>query len=173
MRTISDIAREVADRLEAEDEELDRLESVSDLMKVRYMYLAGDCDAFAVALHRVTGWPIRRVSSEEHGSMHRVVQAPDGRLLDAAGWIDESELCRRYAVQQVTLSPPGGEELAFVSGLDDEEGIVAELVDAVVALRTFDWAPFGEPDFVAMAGRPIAGADEPFGAEPGGQPSRR
>lgn len=103
--------------------------------------------------------------------MHRLVQAPDGRLLDAAGWIDERELCRRYSVARVTLSPPGGEELAYVLGLDDDEvGIVPELFDAMLALRTFDWAPFGEPEFMSMAARPVVGADEPPTAEAGRQP---
>lgn len=171
MRTIKDIADEVASRLEAGDEEFDRLETMPDLLKVRHMYVSGDCDAFAVALHRVTGWPIRCVSSEEHGPMHRLVEAPDGRMLDAAGWVDEKELRRRYGVKRIILSKPGGEELAFLLGLDEGRGIDPELFDAMVAMRAFEWAPFGEADFRAMSGRSVAGADVPWTDEEPSSPS--
>ena len=162
MRTIKDIADEVAWRLEAGEEEFDRLEAMTDLMKVRQMYISGDCDAFAVALHRVTGWPIRGVSSREHGPMHRLIQAPDGRLLDAAGWVSEKELCRRYGVRRIAMSRPGGEELAGALLGMNEDGIDSELVDAMIAMRAFDWAPFCEADFQVISAKPVPGADVPW-----------
>lgn len=51
----------------------------------RACLLQGQCHALALALHEQTGWPIRAVVDEQDDIRHLVVEAPDGRLLDASG----------------------------------------------------------------------------------------
>jgi hypothetical protein len=56
-------------------------------------FLHGDCPIFAVALHRLTGYPIYGLVEFDEVIGHTVlihayVKAPDGKLIDASG--DES-----------------------------------------------------------------------------------
>jgi hypothetical protein len=57
---------------------------------------------FAYVLHLLTGWPMMavRILTDDVGSSETsFVRNPDGRLLDASGWVDEAALLRR-------LQPP-------------------------------------------------------------------
>lgn len=137
------------------DDLAERLDAMSDAEIVRHLYVHGACDDMAVALHRMTGWPVVAVSSRSKGPLHRLVRAPDGRLLDAGGWVDEQGLRRRYGVRQVSLSPGGGEETAIGTLVGDAEaGVDQPLADAVSAIRQFPWAPFDQPWFRALSLRP-------------------
>lgn len=67
-------------------------------------YTEGDCWAFALALHRMTGWPMTAlgyadeasVSYEDRGWVHIVVRTPDDRLLDVRGLRDEDSCAREF-----------------------------------------------------------------------------
>lgn len=162
-RTIEDVAADVLATLDdTADEEFERIEAMSLIERVRYMYLSGECDAFAVALARMTGWSIRGLIDPEAGPVHRVVEAPDGRLLDASGWTDLSALAKRYRLKKPTLGSAGGEEraLGWLEALTDDYD--QGLSDAVCAIRSFPWAPFAESWFKSLADRPMEGVDIPF-----------
>jgi len=129
--------------------------------RVRYFFCSSDCDAFAIALHRMTGWPMRALGSEA-GFLHRFVEAPDGRFLDAGGWQTLDTLAKRYRVRKPVLSNPGGEELAMGFCENEFDGIDESLKLAVAAVRQLPWAPFDEPEFKAVSEKPFAGVDFPY-----------
>lgn len=68
------------------------------------IYMHGRCGDFAIALHDVIGWPIKAVIEDDNvfdgatggAAHHWVVQAPDGRYLDAEGWKTEEDLLNSY-----------------------------------------------------------------------------
>jgi hypothetical protein len=146
---------------DASDEEMARFDAMPPAEKIRYVYMCGECDAIAVTLHRIKGWPIRGVIAPEHGMMHRVVEAPDGRLLDASGWTDIAELAHRYGTA-VALGPAGGEEQATGFIEQDYDGFDDSIAGAVYAIRNLPWPPFNEKEFAAAAAKPLEGVDFPY-----------
>lgn len=62
-------------------------------------YVSGDCGAFAVALHRLTGWPIYAFE----GFAHYVIRTPRGALIDIKGYTTLTKLQRRYGMPQARL----------------------------------------------------------------------
>lgn len=67
-------------------------------------YTEGDCWALALALHRMTGWPMTALGYadedstpySERGWVHVVVRAPDDRLLDVRGLRDEESCAKEF-----------------------------------------------------------------------------
>jgi hypothetical protein len=161
MRTLEDIGNDAVYLLadDMDDDEFERVSSMSADEKVKYFYLSSDCDRFADALHRITGWPIVGVSSPSLGPIHRLVQAPNGRMLDAGGWVDEKGLKARYGQKELDISAASASIGSTSFGLD-EDGIDHELVDAVAAVRQLPWEPFVSTEFREMSMRPVPGADE-------------
>ena len=143
------------------DEEVDRLEIAPDEEVVRIFYTQSDCDDFAIALHRMTGWPIMALSSAERGLLHRFVVAPDGRLLDALGWTNRKSMTKRYGAREPIWAGPGDERIAHSAniGMDIVEGIDEHLASAVSAIRRLSGAPFEEEWFRAMSRKPLEGVD--------------
>ena len=160
------------------DEEAEELEAAPADEVVKVYYTSSNCDDFAVALHRITGWPIMALSAAERGPIHRFVAAPDGRSLDACGWTDKIAMSKRYGTRKPLWSEPGGEEIAHSTSIGDVYGGVDEhLADAVSAIRGLPVAPFSEPWFQAMSHRtmdavdmPLAGYEEDGGALPSAEP---
>jgi hypothetical protein len=60
-------------------------------------YLFGDCQYMALALNILTGWPIVYLTAVGDELVHAAVAAPDGRVLDAAGFRDRKVVERIYA----------------------------------------------------------------------------
>lgn len=139
------------------------LPEATDEEVLRHFFCHSDCDDFAIALHRLTGFALVALSDKEKGFLHRLVIAPDGRLLDAAGWTDLAGLAKRYGCRAPQLSAPGGEELGLGAtvGDDIDEGIDNALRRAVVAMRHFSILPYSDPAFAAILARPLAGVDFP------------
>ena len=168
MRTIEEIAADalylMADDMD--EDEFERLSAMSPVEQVRHFYVSGECDHFAAALHRITGWLVRGVVSAKHGAVHRLVEAPDGRLLDASGWVGLEDLKQRYGMKSLRLADPGGEEKIMSSGDNDEDGFDWMLRDAVTAIRLFQWAPFGSEEFRKLSAVPVEGADFAASASP-------
>lgn len=137
------------------DEEFERFERMPPWRKVAYRYLAGDCDNFAVGLHRVTGWPIIG------NTAHRLVKGPRG-LLDASGWVTPEKLQRRYREWWTELGEPGNESHAHGAEIGDLYGGIDEILAEVVsAIRQFPWAPYSQQWFRQMSFQPVLGVDTP------------
>jgi len=143
--------------------ELEEFMAKSPAERVSHFYCMSDCGVFAVALQKVTGWPIRSLGNDEHGRIHSVVEAPDGRLLDASGWQTLRSLRKRHAAKDATLSEPGGVENAMGYFENKYEGLDGSLRFAVSAIRQLPWAPFDDPEFRAVSERQIEGIDRPYG----------
>ncbi len=58
-------------------------------------FLDGECYAFAIALHRGTGWPIIGLMNGEE-IRHAAVQRPDGLFHDARGAVSEAEFVEPF-----------------------------------------------------------------------------
>lgn len=56
---------------------------------LRAMFLEGECYAFAIACHRLTGWPIVALRTAEHDIRHAAIRDGEGRLYDARGQVAE------------------------------------------------------------------------------------
>jgi hypothetical protein len=147
-----------------DDDEIERVSAMSVAGQVRHFFSSGECDAFAAALHEMTGWPVVTLSNARGLPYHRLVAAPDGRLLDSHGWTDATQLARRYGLRKPKLSAPGGLELCVGLVDDDPEA----LSGAVSAIRRLPWPPFDEAWFREISQRTFPGVDEPETREPPG-----
>lgn len=78
------------------------------------MYLGGECYAFAAALHEGLGWPIIGLMAGDV-LRHAAVRSPDGRLIDARGFILEEEFGTPFGI-----TPPY--HLTEVCRIDLREG---------------------------------------------------
>jgi hypothetical protein len=139
MRTIEVLARDAADSVAdmLDDDAWDRFEALSPIEQVKYRYLHADCDDVALVLHHALGWPFIAVSSE-NGMLHRLVQSPDGRLLDVGGWTDAAALAARYKTKKLAVSEAGGEEMCQSTLHDDPE----DFQQVVAALLQIETEPF-------------------------------
>jgi hypothetical protein len=166
--TLGEVAKEAAYLLSDDwgDDEFDAFMAMPPEERVRHFFCSSDCDAFAIALHRMTGWPVRALGSPGHGFLHRFVEAPDGRFLDAGGWQTLDSMRKRYGIRKAILSDPGGEELAMGFLENEFDGYDESLAKAVAAIRQLPWEPFNELGFREVSGRPFEGVDHPF-PEPG------
>ena len=128
---------------------------------------------FAYVLHLLTGWPMMAVpvltdgaaSSEDCFVRNEAcfVRNPDGRLLDASGWVDETAMLARRDVLTDGFSPivvrprPGSQLEEF-----DENGREMLLKEIADVIRALPHAPFREPWFRAMTFRELPGVDVPL-----------
>lgn len=64
------------------------------------MFLEGECEAFAKALHRGLGWPIVGLMRDDR-IVHVLVKRPDGAFHDARGIVQGAELGAPFGVRQV------------------------------------------------------------------------
>jgi hypothetical protein len=128
---------------------------------------------FAYVLHLLTGWPMMavRILTDDAGSSETsFVRNPDGRLLDASGWVDETAVLARRDVLTDGFSPiivkprPGSPLVDF-----DETGCEMRLKQIADVIRALRHAPFREPWFRAMTFRKLAGVDEPSVLIPHGE----
>jgi translation elongation factor EF-1beta len=65
-------------------------ESIYDFGHQNHKYFEGDCPIFAVALNKLTGYPIYALVEEDYNLecnvlIHAYVKAPDGTIIDATG----------------------------------------------------------------------------------------
>ena len=64
---------------------------------LKALYLEGECYAFAIAVHRGTGWPM--VGLIKDGiARHALIRQPDGRLFDARGVVTDEELGEPFSM---------------------------------------------------------------------------
>jgi len=182
--SLDEVAEAVWDAFGAsmDDEGEELLLGMSAAERVRALYTRSDCDDFAVALHRMTGWPIVRVDfpdAEGGFGHHTLVRVPDGTqgggrrigglLLDAVGLRPTAAVRRRHGGRRARISGPGGEELAALGASDDhgDPGVSHSLAMAASAVRQLPWPPFDEAWFRATVSRPLLGVDVPrSGLEP-------
>lgn len=130
MFTIGSLAQDAADSVAdlLSEDAWEAFDNKTDLEKIEHRYLHADCDDFALALCLALGWNVRAVSGPK-GPLHRLVESPEGRLLDVSGWVTPETLSERYRTRKLRLSAPGGAELCH-SRLDDEglQLVVAAMV---------------------------------------------
>ena len=145
-----------------DDDAFYEMEAMAPEKIVRRFYTTSDCDLFSTVINHLTGWPVVAVSAPASGPLHRLNQAPDGRLVDAYGWTDLAKLAHRYAAEQISLAhlTAGSIDDAIYDDLD-RDGFDHELEYAVVAVRHLPWAPFNRVRFQKMTARQVAGVDFP------------
>ena len=154
LRRLAASARESMSRYT--DADVAALKRMKPLEVVRHRYLFGDCPEFAAVAHFVTGWPVKEFLSDGEHSVHYVVQAPDGRYLDASGWITPEAYAQIHGFASVTAKDSPDPHLDYEDETDEEL-----MEEGVGAMRLFTWAPFNEDWFRAMTYRPIEGVELP------------
>jgi 8-oxo-dGTP pyrophosphatase MutT (NUDIX family)/RNA:NAD 2'-phosphotransferase (TPT1/KptA family)/GNAT superfamily N-acetyltransferase len=102
-----------------------------------HYYAHGACFVYAVALNKLTGWPIFTIGDPEEGAaLHSVVKKPNGKFFDSKGESTLQQLGKRYGLRKPfaePITPEGASELALVdTGMDEED---FELKDALAAAR--------------------------------------
>lgn len=143
-------ARFAVSDLFEDDEEYDHFLSLPPVEQIVWRYCHSDCDDFALALHRITTWPVVSVSSRSKGPLHRLVVAPDGRFLDACGWATIDQLQQRYKSGRLSVSRPGDEGLLLGTTLEDapfedlEHRRWREILSTIMQIPT---DPFLDEDF--------------------------
>lgn len=131
-----------------DEDSWDAFDALPDVEKVQWRYCHSDCDDFALTLHEITGYPVVAINSPRRGPMHRLVEAPDGRLLDARGWITLDDLMARYQLKALTVERAAtGESLLHTGTIDDDAGFHPILA----AMLQLPVAPFNTPEFIAQA----------------------
>lgn len=120
--------------------------SLSAAEQVQWRYNCADCDDFALALHGVTGWPVIAINNPSRGPIHRLVEAPDGRMLDAGGWIDLDDIRQRYKLKVLKVMRGEGHVLHCPTVSSDDD-----LHPIIEAMLQFPVAPFNEPHFQEKA----------------------
>lgn len=148
-----------------EDEDLDPADSLAVLKRA---FGSSDCDAYADALSRMTGWELVRMSwtGRDGFGHHTLVRHPDGDLVDVEGIATEDSLRRRYraptavfAQAESLMSSSSGELL--------EDGRDADLLRLASTIRAFRHDLYGTVEFMTLANREIGGIDTPEPAAPG------
>lgn len=133
-----DAASAVSDLLS--DEQWDAFDALSDLEKVQWRYCHADCDDFAMTLSEITGYPVVAVSSLRRGPLHRLVEAPDGRLLDVMGWVSLEMLKSRYKQKSLEVFQAGCLYGATAESDDD-------LLPVLETVLQLPYAPFNSAEF--------------------------
>lgn len=131
--TIDDLANLAIDSMGSclSEVAMDSFLEMTPVEQIRYRYLHGDCDDFALVLHRAIGLPVVSATSK-HGFVHRLNQLSDGQLLDASGIVTKTTLEQRYK-NTLTLKT-GGEELLMAYCSNDDQ----EMEIAIQSILTFD-----------------------------------
>lgn len=132
------------DALSADKQEW--LDGLLATAQIQYRYCHGDCDYFAAVAHLITGFPVVDVVYQGEG-IHRLLAVGD-RLMDASGWVSETDLKARYGLGSIEIERARSVTVSCVKALDDVdddlEFIVQDVVDAILHLRTglfgeFEW----------------------------------
>lgn len=144
MKSIEELAEDARGAVEdlIDDDRWGWFVSLAAAEQVQWRYCHADCDDFAWALSEITGWPVVGITNPSHGPLHRLVEAPDGRLLDARGWVTLDDLRQRYGVKRLKVVPDWPYE-ALLDGDEDYRPIVE-------ALLQLPGSPFDEPAFQAQ-----------------------
>ena len=121
----------------------------SDIDKIVWRYSRSDCDDFAVVLAALTGWPVVSAAPPEGASVHRLIECPEGRLLDVTGWTSLDALRLRYNRSTLEIV----RDTAFSQSLLDGEA--AEL-EVLAAMRHLSFGAFIEPAFIQLLDERIA-----------------
>lgn len=142
-RTLAEAADYFYDACELwEDEDLDRDDTIEVLTRA---FRSSDCDDYAAALSRMTGWDIVMMQWQipDWGfGHHSLVRDPDGRLLDVGGWTDEEALRTHFGIGRKTSVT--WREGHFSSPMyDDDES--STLIETVV--RNLPSLPYADPAF--------------------------
>ena len=146
-------------------------ETLRDVLATRY--LAGGCTGFAVAVHRRTGWPLVVIRAGDGGLSHTGCKAPDGRLVDARGFLDEEEFFHPFPAvggihpvteEQALREHPQSEGLISTAGLHAD--MLLDLPGYCPERRKFDEFAVALADFCRERGMwlrgPNAGVLESF-----------
>ena len=128
---------------------------VDDPVQVlQWTFSSGLCDDFAWALNKLTGWPTVKAvwmgqyrihgGIREYEEHHFLVQGPDGRFLDASGWIEPADLSLHvgpnFRLKEIEAKPQWlGFEEAIQDGLLSEEEFNDHLFTAI---RLLPYPPF-------------------------------
>jgi hypothetical protein len=136
-----DAAFAVSDLLD--DADWEWFEELGPVERIQWRYCHADCDDFAAVLSLITGWPVVCFESRTKGPVHRAVQAPDGRYLDAMGWSDIETLRVRYRMRGLRCARSTN---AFSPLLDDDEDI-ARILCTISHLGV---EPFNSPYFESL-----------------------
>jgi hypothetical protein len=126
-----------------DDEELDAIEELPEIERIRKRYLHADCDDFALAVHVVTGWRFASVSSASKGPLHRMNVSDDGRFVDVSRYVSEEQLRKRYRSRDLSVSVCEGVD----SMIDDDEA----LRRVVAVMPHLACQPFGGLQAAAQA----------------------
>jgi len=91
------------------------------------------CFLYAVALHRLTGFPIvmlidLAVNAEDN--IHCYVEKPDGKCLDAYGENDLKQLVKRYHMEQPETQPLNEATTMMMSGIDEDSKTFLKAMEA-------------------------------------------
>ena len=93
-------------------------------------FMHGACHILTYVLNQLLGWPCFLFNCDE-GCMHSAVKSPDGRYLDAAGYVTLEQLNKRYGISlKVTKTDPAGLDALYGIDEGDEDGENAEYSDA-------------------------------------------
>lgn len=121
----------------------------SDIDKIVWRYSRSDCDDFAVVLAALTGWRVVSAAPPGGTSIHRLIECPEGRLLDVTGWTSLEALRLRYNRSTLEIV----RDTAFNQSLLDGEA--AEL-EVLAAMRHLSYGAYIEPAFIRLLDERIA-----------------
>ena len=85
------------------DEPFEREPHHTALDLLRELYAHDRCDWFAAALREVTGWPVVGAASPGEYPAHRLNRDPQGRLVDAYGYVTLDDLRWRYGIYDLEI----------------------------------------------------------------------
>lgn len=116
----------------------------------------GDCEIYAIALHRLYGHPLYVVNgyykepdwNEEMGwtayldePCHVVVKLPNGKYLDAQGEITEDDLKKdclfSNEVEYIKIEPIGEEEAKYLYTGEDKEDEIKEVINMIKSNESY------------------------------------
>lgn len=132
------------------DDKWDDFVSLPPVERIQWRYCHADCDDFALVLHEITGYPIVGLSHPSKGPIHRLVEAPDGRFIDAKGYVSIDDLKRRYRLKSLQVYINAGGCATINS--DDE------IADIIRAMLHFPEDPFQGVEFRAQVATYVATA---------------
>lgn len=140
MTSLPELAKDagfaVSDLLD--DDAWDLFEGLSDVEKVQWRYCHADCDDFALIVSEVTGWPVVGISAPSAGPLHRLVETPDGKFLDAKGWVTLDDLKKRYKKKALRVHRSAEECSSLLSDDSEFHPLIAVLLQLPVSPYTED-----------------------------------
>jgi GNAT superfamily N-acetyltransferase len=110
----------------------------------KHNFNSGDCDIYAVSLHRLYGYPLYVVRGWylepewggerewDYEDSHVVVKLPNGKYLDSEGETTEAELRQNTAysndIQKITFEPLTEEEALSIFSCEDQELAIKQVM---------------------------------------------